>query len=382
MSLVSPSHNDSCRRRQLDCRQANHQNKQQKRQQNNRQNKQQGAALILALMIVVMVTMLATTLGSDFLVTFRRVENQLLSQQALAFLRGTEGIARSALQADLESNPDKDHISEGWLNMTQEFPLEQGIISGTICDLQSRLNINTLAGVATAPKLFTPDQEMFVRLLQAVQLPNEEFLDQQQAEEITTAVADWLDADDLVRSNGGAEDGHYADLELPYRPANVPMMNISELRWVKGIDDVIFRALEPYITALPANVSLNVNTASSVVLQTINELTDLQPFNASDTENIISDRDGDLASGDLTLINTGFDSVDDFIAAHTTADATTVNSGRLGVKSDYFLVDSSTIFIDRKYRIFTVLHREPTNGKISVIARAKSGLGQCYALDI
>jgi general secretion pathway protein K len=333
-------------------------------------------------MVVVLVTMLATTLAGDFLVTFRRVENQLLSQQALAYLRGNEGVARSALQTDLENSPEKDHISEGWLNMTQEFPLEQGIISGTLCDLQGRLNVNTLAGIATAPELFTADQEMFVRLLQAIVLPNDEILDQQQAEEITNAVADWLDDDDIVRANGGAEDGYYAYLDLPYRPANTAMTSVSELRWVKGIDDVIFRALEPHITALPANVSLNINTATGVVLQTINELKDLQPLNISDTENLISERDGDLASGDLTLINTGFDSVDDFVNAHPAEDASSINSGRLGVNSDYFLLDSSTIFIDRKYRVFTLLHREPTNGKINVIARAKNGLGQCYALDL
>jgi flagellar biosynthesis protein FlhB len=49
--------------------------------------RQSGAALILALVVVTVVVLLASTLQSDFFVTFKRVENQLHSQQ----LKGLPG---------------------------------------------------------------------------------------------------------------------------------------------------------------------------------------------------------------------------------------------------------------------------------------------------
>ena len=46
---------------------------------------------------------------------------------------------------------------------------------------------------------------MFIRLLQTLNLKDENILDQHQSEQITNAVSDWVDSDNRVRANGGAE---------------------------------------------------------------------------------------------------------------------------------------------------------------------------------
>ena len=329
---------------------------------------QQGAALILALVVVVMVVLLASTLNSDFLVTFRRVENQLHGKQAFAYLRGAEGIARQILQQDFLASPDKDHRSEGWLEQRVEFPMEQGAIAGTLCDLQARFNLNNLTGAATG---FNAEQQIFIRLLQTLDL--ETTLDEQQAKDITSAITDWIDADD-ISVNSGDENAYYADLEVPMRSGNQNLHSVSELRWVKGMTPELYRALEPLVVVLPVGVSLNVNTATAPVLRAINTDKNLQPLPEGDAETIVSDRDGNVDAG-LSQQKTGFESLQDFVASHP---ATDISGPNLSVKSSYFLLKTETIFLDREARLFSVLYRDD-NGGIKTIARAQGGLGQCQA---
>ena len=332
---------------------------------------QRGAALILALMVITMVVLLASAMSNDFLVIFRRVENQLHGQQANAYMRGTEGLARQALQLDFQTGKEKDHISEGWLDTPQEFPLVQGVISGKICDLQGRFNLNNLSGKAPTAGAYTFDQALFIRLLQTLELRQP--LEQQQAEDITHALIDWIDDDSDIHSTGGAENGYYADLELPYRPGNQILHSVSELRWVKGISDELYRALEPHVTVLKTGTTINVNTAGLNVLRSLNTTANLQPIAESEAQSIISDRDGDTTGG-TAQINSGFDSIDDFVAVHPAA---TLDTGKLSINSDYFLLDATTVFMDRQFKLYSILTRD-INGNIKTIARGQSGLGSCY----
>ena len=333
--------------------------------------RQQGAALIMALMVVVMVTLLATTIGSDFLVTYKRVENQLHANQAKAYMRGAEGLARQVLQKDLEDKPAKDHISEGWLNVAQEYPMDQGAISATLCDLQGRFNINSLLLPRPSPASYSPDQEMFIRLLQTLELDPP--IDLAQAEDITNAVVDWIDGDSKISSTGGAEDGYYSDLELPYLAGNWPLQSTSELRWVKGVSDELYRALEPHIIALESKQGVNVNTASVNVIRSFNTAGELLPINLVDAERIVFDRDGE-PDADVEAMNSGFEAVADFISAHP---ATALKMSNATVTSEVFLLDASALFMDRKFKLYSVIHRDPSSAKIKTIARGQSGLGRC-----
>lgn len=332
--------------------------------------RQQGAALVLALMVVVLVVLLATTLGNDFLVTFKRVENQLHSQQAFAYMRGAEGIARQQLQLDFEEDKTsgrKDHRSEGF-NQRVEFPLEQGVIAGTLCDLQGRFNLNNLPGEATAPARYTADQEIFIRLLQSLEL--ETLIDQAQAEEITNAVVDWIDGNTETRPNGGAEDSYYSDLELPMRTGNQPLHSVSELRWIKGISAELYAALEPHVTALPEKVLLNINSADATVLRAINASGDLTPL--AEGESMVENRDGDFVNNPAAA-KSGYDDVAAFVTAYPVA--ATIQS-YLGVGSNYFLLQTEALFMDRTYQLFTVLHRA-NDGRIITLASAPDGFGRC-----
>jgi hypothetical protein len=60
-----------------------------------------------------------------------------------------------------------------------------------------------------------------------------------EADEISDAVLDWRDADDLVRIHG-AEADYYAGAGLPYRPANGPFKVLTEMLLVKGVSPGLF----------------------------------------------------------------------------------------------------------------------------------------------
>lgn len=59
------------------------------------------------------------------------------------------------------------------------------------------------------------------------------------ADEITDAILDWKDADDLVRLNG-AEKEYYASHHKSFVPANGRFKKITELLMVKGVNRAVF----------------------------------------------------------------------------------------------------------------------------------------------
>ncbi len=62
---------------------------------------------------------------------------------------------------------------------------------------------------------------------------------EKKADQLTDAILDWRDVDDLVRLNG-AEKNYYIDLKKPYIPANGRFKKMTELLMVKGVTRALF----------------------------------------------------------------------------------------------------------------------------------------------
>lgn len=86
---------------------------------------------------------------------------------------------------------------------------------------------------------------------------------------VTQAILDWVDADAEVRFPNGAEDAYYLKLETPYRAANRPFTDVSELLLVRGVTPAVYARLLPFVTVLPAEVAININTAPAEVLMSL-----------------------------------------------------------------------------------------------------------------
>jgi general secretion pathway protein K len=326
-------------------------------------HKNQGVALVVALLVVAMVALLATALSSDFLLMFRRVENQLYSEQAYAYLLGAEELARAALLQDLQADGDKrnDNLEEPWAQ-PQKFPTDYGWITGRVEDLQGRFNLNNVVGEAKSGTTaqYSKSQTQLIRLLQSLDLETPLALDQAQA--LTEAITDWTDANDEVSGLGGAESEYYAEIEPMQRAANRKLISPSELMLLKGMTPDIYRALAPLVTVWPINGSpLNINTAPPQVLRSLGGPQDMQPLGDSEVNYLLQGRESPKYFIGTSVVENG-----------VLADRKIEQGGvGLAVASDYFLLNTTTEFQGHRYSLHSILHRvaDSKPRRVEVISR-------------
>lgn len=219
----------------------------------NKPSHQRGATLVLALIAVLVVVALATRISRDYFVLQRSLEYQNELDQARAYLRGAESVAKEALLLDLKSGSTSDSIAEAWVQPRQ-LPLAEGVLDVCLLDLQGRLNLNDLG--ASTSEGTSAAQKRFIRLLQVVR--PEHPLDLTDAVPLANAVFDWVDADGQRRNPGGAEELDYLQAGHDWRPANQRFASVSELALVAGFDADLVAALTPFVSVW-GNGKLNVN---------------------------------------------------------------------------------------------------------------------------
>lgn len=251
-------------------------------------SEQRGVALVMAMLIVSLIAVIAVEISWRFDLSIARSGNRWHGMQARAYLEGAETLSKVVLQQDGKDAPESDNKSEIWAQPPTPFPTDEGWVQGAIEDAEGRFNINYLALDTEKIKpnkqgceRYGPNQERFIRMLQTINLnPDEESDDKEylalaDAEAITEAVIDWLDADSEVLGFGGAESDYYGQLEPPLTIANRPMVSITELRIIKGVSSVLYERLLPHVIALESEktTGININTASLSVIRsiTINE---------------------------------------------------------------------------------------------------------------
>ena len=336
---------------------------------------QQGAALVVALLVFALCTALVVAMELEFNRFYQRGANALLAEQAEAYLRGAEELATLALLADYDADKKlekpRDDLLEIWAQDPAPYPLDEGgWLAGRLQDLQGLFNLNSLAEriaptegapPAQAAQRFTPAQAQFIRLLQALGEPQ---VSEQEAIQITEAVADWLDRD-LEPAPEGAEDDYYFVQVPAYRAANRPMASVSELRAVAYVTPEIYRALEPWVTVWPqVPGTLNIHTAPAMVLRSLNADDDLGPLSAADGQALVEQREA-----------AGFADVDDFLASPVFAgkqDQMAKVKPLLGESTSCFLLVAEGEVADRRMRLYSVLERK--GRQVSALARAGGSL--------
>jgi len=287
---------------------------------------QNGVALITALLVVALATIAAVAMATRQQLDIRRTGSLLHGEQAYSYVLGAESWAQVVLARDLRES-GIDTLEEDWSTQPPVSFVEGGSVFGRIIDLQGRFNVNNLvAGGA-------PDNdaiERYKRLLRLLELD----------ETLADSLVDWIDADIDVRFPDGAEDETYLLLDTPYRVANQPLVDISELRLVKGYSVEVIEKLRPFIVALPEATTINVNTASAEVLSTVAE-----DLSTSDGEALVEARGEE-----------GFESVDSF-TQDATLNSKNVTRESLSVTSQWFLMVSEANIGDGRARLASLIQR-------------------------
>ncbi|WP_419810662.1 type II secretion system minor pseudopilin GspK [Bacterioplanoides sp.] len=237
--------------------------------------RQQGLALITVLLVFAVVSVLAVAIIDRQAINIQRSANMFTLQQSRAFTDAAEQAVRVGLYLDWDADKEKDHANEEW-TQPRTFPLEPGKIYLKITDAQGRFNLNSLSAGAANKTLQT---QRFANLLNLLGLDTQ----------LANATARWMDKSSQI-------DDVYESLDVPYRPAYQACKHVSELLLIENFDQATYQALLPYISCLPVEVQLNVNTASAVVLASLDSGLSLQ-----DGQSLVSARGEE-----------GYASVDDF----------------------------------------------------------------------
>jgi len=314
---------------------------------------QTGVALIVVLLIVALVSMIATDLTGRLQYEIRRSANVFDHQQAQHYALGAEKFAIAVLQYDIKGSPERDDLAQPWATQGLYFPVEGGDLTGVITDANRCFNINSL--VADKKDLgFVGDKESiayqsFQRLLTLLALPIG----------LSDSLVDWLDSDEQVMSMEGAEDLDYELLEPPYRAANNLMVDVSELRLVKGYTTDVMTRLRPYVCALPeaGYLQLNINTIDSDKPELLSMMIKDLPVSTAAT--VLAER-----------AQSGYDDLASFWQLEALA-AIEVDGGAksvLQLDSDYYVLRSKAR-IGRGHEGLTTLFKQVSEEKVQIIWR-------------
>lgn len=299
---------------------------------------QRGMALITVLVVVAVVTVVCAGIIARQQLAIRSTANQLQVRQAWHYALGGEILAKAILRRDLQQGDPRaprDHLSEPWAQPRTPFALDNGTLRVQIQDASGRFNLNRLASAGEAGEAA---RMQFRRLLAILQI------DVAYAERLT----DWLDDDSEPSGAAGAEDDQYLLAQPAYRAANRELTDVSELRLL-GMSARDYQRLQPFISALPVETPLNINTTSAPVIASL-----AQGLPLADAVALIEARGAE-----------GFSDVQAFLAR---LPAVGVSANGLAVGSMHFEVLTEVQMGDRRQVLHSQLQRTP-EGKVYVLAR-------------
>jgi general secretion pathway protein K len=222
--------------------------------------RQRGIALITAIVLVAIAAVLATAIGFASAMAARRASTVFGADQSLLAAEGAEAMAGYVLRqtGGSGSSSGTPSLQQVLAQAYGPFELTDGVTLefAQIEDQQAKFNINNLA-----PNGSTDHEavKVFQQLLSTLGLETK----------WAGLIADWIDSDNLPNSPDGAEDSVYLTQDPPYRAANLPVTSISELLSLPGFGRARYERLAPYIAALPPGTSINVCTASAIMLDAL-----------------------------------------------------------------------------------------------------------------
>lgn len=229
---------------------------------NNKLRDEGGFALLLSLLVVLLLTVLILELDFQARADLRAAGNFRDDLKAFYLARSAVSAGEAILKDDLRFSPKYDGLDELWAYPVPDYPLGDGMLSGSIADEEGKFNLNSLVDATGKSKgsVVEVRQKRLQRLFKLLGL-NPDLVD---------PIVDWIDNDNEPRPFG-AEDETYRRLDPAYSVKNARFDTLEELHMVKGITDEVYHKIAPYLTVYgnANNGAVNVNTADALVLQSL-----------------------------------------------------------------------------------------------------------------
>lgn len=318
---------------------------------------QNGAALLMAMVAVALIALIAMGIATAQSLQIKKVQNSLHYSNSMQYLLAAEQLTAQALQQDLLTEAKRNaayDFDEPYLSQKFMLPLDNGMISAEIEDLQGKFNLRNLSQENGGQDLrATP---AFDRLLRQLKIDSS----------ITDAIIDWIDEDDDAMPQG-AEDSYYLSQQRQKLTANQALASIEELREIKGFEkkisdangkqQTVYQLLQQHVVLLDRRSILNVNTASVELMQsyfphlTANKLEQImrdRPFKTADE--FKSHQAHKLEKGEIK-----FELLPEF-----------------STRSNYFLLKSVVSLGSATSAMHSILRRDVQRTTIQVISRKRS----------
>lgn len=287
---------------------------------------QNGIALVTVILVTALVAILAVGMTFAQHIDIRRTANLMEGDRAMILAVGLEEWGRQILIRDLQQN-SRDHLGEIWAAGLIPTTTGNGVISGTIIDLQGKINLNNLNDVGRQGQM----EKMLTRLF--------DFCEVEDSYVVVQALADWLDTNEQIRPDG-AEDNEYLLHDPPYLAGNRLMVSPTELLLVEGISPQNYVCLEEHIAALPVATDLNLNTAGPVVIATLSD-----KISIDTATEIVEDRP-----------QNGYKNIAEFLS-HPDLAAAGLTAEGLGLASDFFMEHGQALFGQAAIELYSLIYR-------------------------
>ena len=206
--------------------------------------RQKGLALVLVLWVLSLLTIMA----GSFALNMRRESSIIagVKSNAQAMAVAESGIAMAELML-LVPDPNIIWRADGSI---YEIDFDDVIIRIRLVSESGKIDINKA------------DEALLQSLMASAPV------DSDQQTRLVSAILDWRDADDLVHVEG-AEKDEYQEAGLSYQPRNKPFQSIDELQLVLGMNEAVFKWIEPLVTIYSGQQQVNIQQADKEVLQVI-----------------------------------------------------------------------------------------------------------------
>jgi general secretion pathway protein K len=307
--------------------------------------RQRGVALLTAILIVSLAAIAAAAILSSANLAIHRTQNLSESELAWWYVDGVESWVKTILERDARLNR-YDSLRDVWAMPVDFLPVDEGGLRGGVTDLQSRFNLNNLA--VTDPLAYKDQRLIFTRLFK---LATEG--DEYQAQDLASAIRDYVDADSEPIGSTGGEDSDYLSLDPPRRVPNRPMASVTELLAVKGMTPDLYAKLAPYVCALPKiGTKINVNTASPLLMHA------LTPNPGADLEKFLEER-----------LQKPAENINELFNERKVFGADAIKTQWMGTASDFFQLRAEAYIGSGRVELYSFFYR-PGTGKSQVYGRS------------
>jgi type II secretory pathway component PulK len=153
----------------------------------------------------------------------------------------------------------------------EEFLDFEGDFNSEINEQSSRFSLNTVSKMTATSANYDIYKKILLEVLLTAEYKNFFENQEEDAEKLVHALADWVDLNDTVNEfeqvERGNEDSIYDDAD--YHVKNGKFLTISEARLIEGMGDDIFTKLEPFITVYHTDDKINVCVADQKYLEAL-----------------------------------------------------------------------------------------------------------------